>query len=268
MKTNQLALLDALDTALDLLDPSGYDALIGILGAHASIRQESGIGGEMTKRIALVPYEPGQEPEGMVSDLDPELCDGEGYIRASAEIWAPNREALAAAVKAAKRDPWEEWRDEVGGSLRAYASALVDMLGAEAATAALAAVDMAEALREILSVVRQGDALVEDLARNALRKAGAEDVPELWVSRDDAANPGTIASLWVKGKPVQNLTTGRWWPLGESDGSEIPRALADALDLQPGDCRRVTADEYERFFKPVLDLPPSERFAALERLVP
>lgn len=310
----------------------------------------------MTMKIALVPYKPGQEPEGMVSSLDPEQYDEKGVLDADIDNAETHLTAIAAAIKAAKRDPWEEWVDEVGGTLAAYAKALDDMLGREVAGAVIELPELAEALREAgdtAQKLREALVVKDDQGRrvvppsavlagrivsvleSALRKAGApvdepesaedvpspeernrrqreglcrlcgglkgrlrfwcpacdsatnaavrddldnnreemcrideelaaEDVTELWVSRDELC-----ADVW-RGKP-------RWSEMCqyfclEEDAEDalpcLPPALADALSLQPGDCRRVTKQEYERYFREVLDLPQRERYAALERMVP
>lgn len=296
----------------------------------------------MTMKIALVPYKPGQEPEGMVSSLDPEQYDEKGVLDADIDNAETHLTAIAAAIKAAKRDPWEEWKKSIRAPWRLDGEVedreLLCISGDDATLEQerlmAAAPDMAEALRDIVDSVGD-DSRVEHLAREALRKAGApvdepasaedvpspeernrrqreglcrlcgglkgrlrfwcpacdsatnaavrddldnnreemcrideelaaEDVTELWVSRDELC-----ADVW-RGKP-------RWSEMCqyfclEEDAEDalpcLPPALADALSLQPGDCRRVTKQEYERYFREVLDLPQRERYAALERMVP
>lgn len=235
---------------------------------------------EKTK-LALVPYKVGEEPEGMVESLDPddfsitgEFADGVGVS---------SRKALAAAVKAAKndrRDTWEEWEKSLWLPWTiCHLGTPVDRsgcrpgIGARAAALVIAAPELAKALRDALDYITQHPCPTDLYERlvSALRKADApvdepkpaEDVPELWVSRD---KDGDFSDYWTH-PPTFNIAEQRWYPTEGDPHSALPPPLVAALALEPGDCRPVTADEYRHYFKPVLRLPPSERYAALEKIV-
>lgn len=79
--------------------------------------------------IALVPCKVGQEPPGTVSSLDPDGCDEFGVPTKAGSIESL-REALAVAVKAAKRTPIDAWLESLPTATeRILAQALLKVAG-------------------------------------------------------------------------------------------------------------------------------------------